>query len=206
MPKRSAKTAGFPCWPEECFVSRHLEGPEYKILDLMRAAAPLTNGRRIFYASVRPWLCNAANQAASTVDATLLRLTEAGWLINLGRSRRADGTETPNSYEVVEHATWAAAHPGGCPDFKFAPNWDEANKYGVKKGERLKAAALPKNFWPDEPVLRSSLDKITAEKAALVTDEEMSALNAHFSSLTAMATGRPSSNVRNPQEGKKNYS
>ena len=198
MPNRTT-AKGFPLGPDdECYVSRHLEGPDYKIHNVMRAAAPVTNGKRIFYAAVRPWLCNAVNQSGSAVDATLDRLEAAGWIVSLGRTRRPDGTETPNQYEIVEHAAWVAKHPGCCPEYKLAPTWDEARKHGVKKGERIKVGPLPKNFWPDEPVLRSALDKITSEEASLISEEELTALNAHLASFTtpgqpelATTTGQP---------------
>jgi hypothetical protein len=188
MPNRPT-AKGFPCRPDECYVSRHLEGPEYKIYDLMRAAAPLTNGRRTFYASVRPWLCNAANQAPSTIDATLDRLEASKWIISLGRTRRADGTETPNTYEIVEHEAWAAAHPGCCPDYRFAPNWEEAKKHGVKKGERISTGAMPWNFLkdrdlttPESVALAAALDKLS--------DSDREKIREHWKTLVA-SSGQP---------------
>jgi hypothetical protein len=179
MPKPTAK--GFPCKPEDCYVSRHLDGPEYKVYDQMRAAAPLAKGKRMFYASVVPYLCNAANQSRSAVDATLDRLEAAGWIINHGRTRRADGTETPNHYEIIEHLAWAAARPGRCPDYKYAPSFDEET--GLRKGQRYKSGPVPKNFWPTEPVLRSALEKILSEKFSLITNAELTAFNGHIASI-----------------------
>jgi hypothetical protein len=175
MPKTTAR--GFPCKPEDCFVSRHLDGPEYKIYDLMCAFAPLSNGRRLFYAPVRPVLCNAANQSASAVDATLARLEKAGWIIDCGRKRRDDGKLSPTTYRIVEHADWVA-NGGKCPDYKYAPNDDESR--GVERGHKLKAGPLPKNFWPSDPALRSALSKITVEKVSRITEEEFDALQEHL--------------------------
>jgi hypothetical protein len=190
MPKPRTTAKGFPCDPADCYVSRHLDGPDFKIHSVMCAAAPSNKGKRTFYAPVRPWLCNAVNQAPSTVDATLDRLEAGGWIINLGRTRRADGTETPNTYEIVEHAAWADAHPGACPDYKLAPDWEEALKYGVRKGGRITSGPLPKNFWPDDPILRSALEKVTSEEPGIITDEELAALNKHLDTLTTPGTPR----------------
>jgi hypothetical protein len=116
----------------------------------MCAAAPLKNGKRMFYGSVVPYLCNALDQSRSAVDATLGRLQSAGWIISHGRTRRADGTETPNHYEIIEHEAWAKR--GRCPDYKYAPDWDEAKKYGVKKGDRAVAGPPPWNFIKDKDI------------------------------------------------------
>ncbi len=180
MPKRPAATKGFPCKPEDCYVSRHLEGPDYKIYDLMRAAAPLKNGKRMFYAPVRPWLCNAANQSETAVSATLKRLEKAGWVIKHEGQRRPDGKKTSNTYEIIEHEAFAAKHPNSCPPYEYAPNFEEAEKYGVSRGEKRKhATALPKNFWPTT-LLGRALFKITGEEPAIMSDEEMQALSEHF--------------------------
>jgi hypothetical protein len=99
---RSKPTAkGFPCEPADCHESRHLEGPDYKIWDVMCAAAPRKNGERTFYASVEPWLCNAANQSPSAVTATLARLERTGWIIKLNKEpRRGAELEELHGYDT----------------------------------------------------------------------------------------------------------
>jgi hypothetical protein len=189
MPKRPTAKQGFPCKSEDCYASRHLDGPDYKVWDQMKAAAPQRNGTRIFFAPVSPYLVNACNQARSTIDATLLRLCNSGWIINLGRQRKPDGTETPNKYRIIEHPEWAANHPGRCPDFTVAPDSETARAFGVNVGDKLATGPLPPNFWPkpDTP-LGSALRKIIGHDSVIITDEEMAALNAHLRDLTTPGT------------------
>jgi len=142
----------------------------------------------MFYGSVQPWLCNAANQARSTVDATLDRLEAAGWILSHGRTRRADGTETPNHYEVLEHDEWMKEHPHCCPDYKFAPDQETAEQFGVSRGDKLGAWLPPRNFWDLSTPLGSGLAKIMSSDnettaAMIITDEESAALNKVLSKL-----------------------
>jgi hypothetical protein len=196
MPNKRGLTKGFPCKPEDCYESRHLEASDYKIYDLMCAAAPLKDGKRIFYASVEGWLCNAANQSRSAVDRTLDRLEAAGWIISLGRTRRPNGTETPNAYEVLDHDQFIAKHPGTCPPYIYAPTWEVAKEFGLKKGDKLASSHLPKTFRPDSALGRA-LAKIATipddsdsegysptAAATIVTDEETDALNKHLAKRT----------------------
>jgi len=161
----------------------------------MKAAAPPRDGKRIFYAPVSPYLVNACNQSRSAIDATLERLCKSGWLINLGRTRKKDGTETPNSYEVLEHPEWAARHPGCCPDYTECPDWETAKAYGVKVGDKLKSSgAIPENFLaPDSPLGQTSLGrglkKILGNEPMLITDEELEAANKHLLATTHGAPG-----------------
>jgi hypothetical protein len=179
MPKQTT-AKGFPCKPEDCFVSRHLDGPEYKIYDLMCACAPFANGKRLFYAPVRPYLVNAANQSGSAVDATLARLEKAGWIIDLGHTRKPDGKLSPTTYRIVEHAEWSATHAGKCPDYKLAPKDDE--EYGVQRGQKRSTDLLPVNFRSRHPVLGRAISKVLAEEISVITDEELAAWNKHLAS------------------------
>jgi hypothetical protein len=196
MPKRPT-AKGFPCKPEHCYVSRHLDGPDYKVYDLMMAASKKNeSGQRVFYAPVRPWLVNASNQSASTVDSTLDRLEAAGWIKNLARrrpdgspiiERKPNGKAKPHVYAVFEHEDWVKNHPESCPDYKLAPDFEEAERYGVKKGDKLETGALPKNFWPDD--LRSAVAKVTGEEFSIVDDQESAALAKHTKEVAATLGG-----------------
>jgi hypothetical protein len=186
---RSKPTAkGFPCEPADCHESRHLEGPDYKIWDVMCAAAPRKNGERTFYASVEPWLCNAANQSPSAVTATLARLERTGWIIKLNKEPRrgADGKSLSNIYRVLEHEEFVALHPGSCPDYKLAPDDATAVQYGVEKGDRIPTGRTPWNFLKDKPAPPSvTRDAIVAWMESL-TDAEKQEVVSHWKELAAL--------------------
>ncbi len=194
MPKRHTAKKGFPVKPKDCYANRHLTGPEYKVYDVMMAFA--VHGRTslhgkdskeplYFSASVKPTLVNACAQSVNQVTAMKDRLLELGWLIlEMKGTRRNDGRVTPDTYRILTHEEYAAANPGECPPYEYAPDFETAQAYGVRHGQKLQEQnSLPKNFWPTEPVLRSMLDKITDDEVSVYSDDEMAALGRHLEEI-----------------------
>ena len=114
MPDNKPTAKGFPCNPEDCYVSRHLDGPDFKVHSVMlavRISAEKNGKEPVCSAPVQPWICNAVNQSRSAVDASISRLEKAGWIIKHDGGRRPDGKKNPNKYEVLKHDEFVATHP-----------------------------------------------------------------------------------------------
>src|SRR5207244_2318314 len=126
----------------------------------------------------------SSNQARSVLQ----ELVRLGWLIlvRTGKNKQ-DGRQEPNTYRVLEHDEFVQSHPRSCPPNLYAPNFEEAEKYGVSYGEKLppEQSVLPKNFWPspDTP-LGSAVRKLTAEEPGVFSEEESRALQADMAADT----------------------
>jgi hypothetical protein len=207
MPKQTT-AKGFPRDPADCYESRHLTSSQFKVYHVVRNCAwswrrkkegDSATGPLIFNASVLPWLCNAVPMSKNFVRKMIGQLVKLGWMILIQEGKhRQDGTQEPNTYRVLEHPEFVTAHPGSCPPNMYAPNFEEAEKYGVRYGDKMQPdqVVVPRNFWPspDTP-LGSALLKITGEKVMRLTDEESTALREHFaetpSAVTAKVTETP---------------
>lgn len=195
MPRKSAAKRGFPVDLEDCYANRHLTGPEYKVYDVMLAFA--ISGRTslhgkgskeplFFSASIKPTLVNALAMSVNQASRMKDRLLKLGWIVRVKKGeRRATGQQAPDTYRIFIHEEYVAAHPGQCPPYEYAPNFETAQALGVRHGQRLREQdSLPKNFWPSEPVLRSAIDKLTTEDgASLFTDDETAAWNKHLENI-----------------------
>lgn len=197
MPKRPAATKGFPRNPDDCFASRHLSSAQFKVYHVVRNCAwswrqkkegDSAAGPLIFNASVIPWLCNAVPISSNQARSVLQELVRLGWLIlvRTGKNKQ-DGRQEPNTYRVLEHDEFVQSHPRSCLPNLYAPNFEEAEKYGVSYGEKLppEQSVLPKNFWPspDTP-LGSAVRKLTAEEPGVFSEEESRALQADMAAAT----------------------
>ena len=205
----TAKT-GIPVKSEDCFSNRHLSGPEYKVYDVMMAFAVAGRvsregkdgtGPLLFSASFKPTLVNALAQSVNQTMRMKDRLVELGWLVLVKKGeRRATGQQAPDTYRIFTHEEYVAANPGSCPPYEYPPDYDTAQAYGVRHGQRLRdPGPLHKNFWPTEPVLRSALDKVTSEEPGIITDDELVALNKHLDDIKRAS--KPQNGVRTPNPG-----
>ncbi len=159
MPDQTSDRRGFTCPPDECFANRHMTGAEYKMYSVMCAFAVAGRKSRghkdlICTASVLPTLCNAMpcsrNGAAKLINA----LHKKGWLIlRSGQVRQDDGTLSPNIWEMVEHPAFAAKHPGSCPPYPYAPNYETAQAHGLEYGDKFETGAMPWNFWKNHRIV-----------------------------------------------------
>jgi hypothetical protein len=172
MPKQTAtRPRGFPCRPDDCFENRHMTAPQYVTYSVMKAFAVAGRKSRggqgpiLFYASVKPTLCNALNYSArSAIDRILAELWDDGWIIKRESKRKSDGTMTPTAWEIVEHKDFAASHPGSCPDYPFAPDSAAGEEHGVKRGQKRTTGELPANFEPQLP------DSVTGDHVSILTE------------------------------------
>jgi hypothetical protein len=191
MPKRPTDKQGTP-HKGKCYESRHLSAAHFKVYHVVRNCAwhwREQNGGKgplIFNASVEPWLCNAVPISKNYARAILDELVELGWMKQINDKpiyNKDKKKQAPNEYEVFEHDDFVAVHPDSCPRDLYAPDQQTAADAGVGYGERVGVEPLPKNFWPQEPILRSALEKITGEVAVVMTEEESVALGKHLTAI-----------------------
>jgi hypothetical protein len=193
MPPKHPTANGFPVKPEDCYASRHLKGNEYMVYDVMLgfaiAGRTSLHGRDsteplYFTASIKPKLCNAIAMSKNQTYKLKDRLVELGWLVLVKEGeRRRDGSTTPDIYRIFTHEEFAAAHPGTCPPNEYAPDYETAQAYGVRYGERLREPGLvPDNLFPKP----TEEQQITAEAIAAFLDsrtpEQQAALIEHWKS------------------------
>jgi hypothetical protein len=221
-PKHPTAKTGFPVKPEDCYETRHLTGPEYKVYDVMMGFARYGRTRRegkdgtgplLFNASLKPTLCNAL--AMSTNQTVLMknRLLELGWIVLVQKgARKPNGQQSPDTYRILEHEEFAAVHPGQCPPYEYAPDFDTAQAYGVRHGQRLRdPGPVPDNLFPKP----TEEQQITADAIAAFLDsrtrEQQAELVAHWKTRSPItdvmdfALPIPKSRVRhqtlNPGDG-----
>jgi hypothetical protein len=209
MPKHPTVKKGIPVNPEDCYSNRHLSGPEYKVYDVMMAFAVRGRvsregkdgtGPLLFSASFKPTLVNALAQSVNQTMRMKDRLVEMGWLVLVKKgARRATGQQAPDTYRIFTHEEYVAANHGSCPPYEYAPDYDTAQAYGVRHGQRLRdPEPQHKNFWPKEPALRSAIEKFTAEEVSPVSDDEMAAWDSHVDGIKGP---EPQNRVRTPNTG-----
>jgi len=140
MPKRPTAKNGFPCDPAKCFASRHLDGSEFKVYSVMLGFAHAgrnslhgkdSKARLLFNASIKPTLCNAVNLSKNQTYLVRDKLAEKGWIIlRQEGTRKANGSVSPDTWEIVEHDQFVEKHTGTCPDYEFAPDFQAAQAAG----------------------------------------------------------------------------
>lgn len=166
MPNKPTAKRGFPCKPEDCYASRHLEPNLFKMYDLMRAFAKAGQKSRghkqlVCTASVRPTLCNAYPCAESTAHKLIEELCDRGWLITRAGDRDPrTGHLSPNTYDLIEHDEFVKSHRGSCPPYLFAQDFETAEAYGLRRGDRLSTGDMPENFL-------NVLDYLSPERRAM---------------------------------------
>jgi hypothetical protein len=177
--KNPTAKPGFPCKPEDCYAIRHMTPREFTIYDVMFAFAfAARKGREgndaegplIFKASIEPTLANALNCSADTINETIPRLLNAGWLKLIEEPRKPDGTRAPNVYEVVEHETFAQIHPGDCPLYTYCPDFETAEAHGIKIGDKLGEKGTAPDHFRDANV--SSMLR-SHQRTLSVSEQEM---------------------------------
>ena len=147
-------------------------------------------GPLIFNASIKPTMCNELGVSVNTAYRWRDRLKELGWIVLVKEGdRREDGTQEPNTYRVLEHEQFLAAHPNSCPPYTVP--------YDVNTADAVRALRR----FVDDTTGRSFRfvggDKITAkaivEVMSSLTDEQRAEILEHWKSIAPDPSVRPTS-------------
>jgi hypothetical protein len=96
--------------------------------------------------------------------------------------RKRDGSLTPDTWRVIEHEEYAKTHPGLCPPFEYAPDFEAAQAAGVLYGQRLRESEpIPENLFK----LNTASTKAIADFLTNLTDEDREEITAHLKTRTA---------------------
>lgn len=108
----------------KCSARNHLRGCAFALYDSacqLSAGSAQSGEARILRASVRT-LVEMSSYSEDSITIARGRLIREGWLrpimgdwIASQRRGGASGRFRPPEFEVIEHDTWAAQHPGKCP-------------------------------------------------------------------------------------------
>ena len=191
--KRPTGKTGIAIDPEKCREVRHLTGPEYKVYDTMLGFA--IYGRRcregkdgtgplLFNASLKPTLCNAL---AMSINQTVLmknRLLELGWIMLVRKgARRSNGQQEPDTYRILTHDEYVENCPGECPPYEYAPNFETAQAYGLRHGQRVSTTGVvPDNLFPKPTEGQQITADAIAEFLESRTPEQQARLVEHWKS------------------------
>ena len=181
MPRQRTPAKGFPCEPDDCFDSRHLDGSLYKVYSVMkgfaRAGRTSRHGRNsdeplLFTAAVKPTLCNAVCLSKNQTYAVRDKLAELGWIVLREKGTpKPDGSRTPDTWEVLEHEEYVKKHPGSCPSYEYAPDFETAQAAGVRHGQRLRESGpVPYSFFPRRETAKT---RAIVEVLENLTEEEL---------------------------------
>jgi hypothetical protein len=105
----------------KCHYRRHLRGPDLTTYEL---ALAISKDSGVFFASAEYIRGCTAYRGVQTIRAALRRLCHDGWLVQVAGNRdtgRQGGKFLPNTYRVVKHGEWAAAHPDRCDPVPVTP-------------------------------------------------------------------------------------
>jgi hypothetical protein len=196
MPKKRTSAKGFPVDPANCYDSRHLDGSRYKIYSVMKgfavAGRTMLHGRDskapLYFTAAIHKLCNAVCMSRNQVDLILKDLEKSHWIVLREEGvRRPDKSVAPNTWEVVEHAEYANAHPGQCPDYEFAPDFETAQSHGVSYGKRIRETGpVPDNFF--NKLLNTPESRALGDALAALTDAERAQIIEHWKTATPVIT------------------
>lgn len=195
MPRQRTHGKGFACDPADCFDSRHLHGSLYKVYSVMKgfavAGRTATYGKDkdstprplLFTASIKPRLCNAVCMSKNQTYSIVSRLDRLGWIVIVRKGKRKrDGSLTPDTWRVVEHEEYAETHPGLCPPYEYAQDFEMAQAHGVTYGQRLRESGpVPENLYGD---LNTPLGKAIYEVMSTLTEEQKAEVLQRWKTVT----------------------